>query len=1151
MSNILWSMVAGALAGLASCIALLRFNFVNASRTTGTHKATAAPEATAPSTPPEATPPSTPPPPQSPAPHAGSAPVPDTIAAILPPLAKTLSPLAEEVSHPRELLDMPEFQAVVEAFRRPDATMALLSQYALGANWPLACAAFLVLAERSERQSLCDSVLQHLPNTRPYVLMYTFGFLASLEQRPPVGAVVLAATQWWQDNAVIPGFIHDYFAQSAQLGDRPGFGKYLEAKTTELDNAEAIIGLLQKIQHSFASQLLAALRSWLDTRIDQEFLNSVGTLWSPADRDPMLVLPAAWQELFATAESAVRQSRPRSLLICGDPRIGKTTFIKLLGERLQQDGWTIFAASGSELMADQIYIGQLEGRIRKVLASLHAQRKLIYYVPDFGQMANSGTHQGQSASILDQILPAIATGNLILIGESSQAAATRLLQTRPSLRSLIEVILLQPMSDTETSALATQIGKRITEQGGPDIPEQAIATTMDLAQHFLGTQQLPGVVLELLKRATSRAIAAGETALTAESVIATLSQLSGLPPVILDTSQRVNLAHVQDFFTRRVMGQDEAVKAMVDRIAMLKAGLTDPGRPIGVFLFAGPTGTGKTELAKTLAEFLFGSAELTRLDMSEFQTVEATTKILGHRDDSGTESLIDRIRKQPFSVVLLDEFEKAHPNCWDLFLQIFDDGRLSDANGKEADFRHCIIILTSNLGATAHRGSGLGFRTETGAFTDDQVLRTIGQTFRPEFVNRLDKIIVFQPLSRELMRGILHRELTGIQARRGLRERAWAVEWEASAIEFLLDRGFSPQMGARPLKRAIDQLLLAPLAATLVEHRFPEGDQFLFVRSDGKKIEVEFVDPDAEPAASGVPEPDVENDVSLPAIVLSQSGSVAERAVLTSSWRDIDRALAGEAWQAKIEGLGLALADPAIWSRDDRHRVFSSLELADRISEAARTAERLFQRYNTSSEHSARASRELAGRLALQLYNLRQGMADFAADAPVDALLRVDPALDIDVEGGDAADWYRQLTGMYRQWATKRRMQIKEIGSFHGKSMPILIVTGFGAFRTLKEEVGLHVLEVDQKSENTRRIVARVTVVAGPDRGLPISGEFAAAAQLLTSAPTTKSIVRRYREDPAPMVRDIVGGWRSGRLSAVLGGDFDLIGVIKRRQPAA
>src|SRR5262249_2113764 len=146
-----------------------------------------------------------------------------------------------------------------------------------------------------------------------------------------------------------------------------------------------------------------------------------------------------------------------------------------------------------------------------------------------------------------------------------------------------------------------------------------------------------------------------------------------------------------------------------------------------------------------------------------------------------------------------------------------------------------------------------------GIFADDQVLRTIHQTFRPELVNRLDKVIVFQPLARDLMRGILHKELARIEERRGLRERAWAVEWEASAIEFLLDRGFSPEMGARPLKRAIDQLVLAPLAATMVEHRFPQGDQFLFVRSNGKAIEVEFVDPDAEPTPSVEPEPETED----------------------------------------------------------------------------------------------------------------------------------------------------------------------------------------------------------------------------------------------------------------------------------------------------
>ena len=192
------------------------------------------------------------------------------------------------------------------------------------------------------------------------------------------------------------------------------------------------------------------------------------------------------------------------------------------------------------------------------------------------------------------------------------------------------------------------------------------------------------------------------------------------------------------------------------------------------------------------------------------------------------------MRKQPFSVVLLDEFEKAHANVWDLFLQVFDDGRLTDSLGHVADFRHCMIILTTNLGATSHRSSGLGFAPAGDAFTGEQVLRAIGQTFRPEFQNRLDKVIVFRPLTRDLMRGILKKELDRVLERRGLKDREWAVEWEASAQEFLLEKGFSPEMGARPLKRAIDQYVIAPLAATIVERRFPEGDQFVFVRSDGR-----------------------------------------------------------------------------------------------------------------------------------------------------------------------------------------------------------------------------------------------------------------------------------------------------------------------------
>lgn len=1087
----------------------------------------------------------------APAPPAASPRADAPLAEIVLQLARTLAPLAEDVAHPDLLQNMPEFQAVVTVLRRPDATTALLEQYAFGSDWPLACAALTVLSERPDRQALGDGVLRRLPGTRPYVLRYAFRFLNALEHRPPVGAIVLAATPWWADNPVIPDFVHDYFARRAELGDHPDFGDLLD-RAPALDSAP-IVALLQKIRHPYAEQLLAAFNRWMATRVDQDFLRTVGTIWGPADQDVLLIPPAAWRDQLASAEAAIGRLHPRSVLVSGDPRTGKTAFIKLLASRLQQQGWTVFAASGSELMADQIYIGQLEGRIRKIVECLHPQRKLIWYVRDLAQMAASGIHQGQSASIFDQLLPAIAGGNLIIIGECNQASAARLFQSRPSLRSLMEVVPLQPMDDRQTLELAHQVGRRITEHAGIAVPEQAIAATMDLAQHYLGSGQLPGPVLELLKRAADRSITEGRSTLTAESVVATLSQISGLPPIVLDTSQRVDLASVQEFFARRVMGQDEAVKAMVDRIAMLKAGLTDPGRPIGVFMFAGPTGTGKTELAKTLAAFLFGSADrMIRLDMSEFQAVESTAKILGHAGDGSSESLADRIRKQPFSVVLLDEFEKANPSCWDLFLQIFDDGRLTDAKGGEVDFRHSIIILTSNLGATAHRGGGLGFRPDADAFVADQVMRAIGQTFRPEFVNRLDKVIVFRPLSRELMRGILHKELAEVQERRGLRERAWAIEWEASAIEFLLDRGFSPEMGARPLKRAIDQLLLAPLAATLVEHRFPQGDQFLFVRSDGQKIDVEFVDPDAEPGDGVARDEEAGDGLSLPSIILVPDGSAAERASLATAWQQISGELSGEAWKTKVDALRLKLADPAIWSDDDRHRVFSGLELADRIGEAQRTAERLYRRYDTAGERTARASRELAGRLALQLYNLRQGIDDVAADAPVDVLLRVDPAMENGSD--DAGDWCRRLTDMYRRWAAKRRMQIRELPSGTrsgaGAGTPILLITGFGAFRTARAEGGLHVLEADQRPDGGRRIVARVIAAAGPAPDLSESEAPAAAARLLAAVPATTSIVRRYREGPAPIVRDVAGAWRSGRLSAVLGGDFDLIGEAKRQRPA-
>ena len=242
-----------------------------------------------------------------------------------------------------------------------------------------------------------------------------------------------------------------------------------------------------------------------------------------------------------------------------------------------------------------------------------------------------------------------------------------------------------------------------------------------------------------------------------------------------------------------------------------------------------------------MVQLVFFFESVIRIDMSELRTPESLDRLLGSADGTETESLADQVRKQPFSVILFDEFEKAHPNVWDLFLQIFDDARITDHRGRTASFRHAIIILTANLGATIPTGFSIGFGSSAKRFDINEVHAAIAKVFRREFINRLDRVIVFRPLDRDLMRQILSRELRDVFERRGLKGRPWAVEWDESAIAFLLEKGFTPDLGARPLKRAVERYLLSPLATTIVRHQVPEGDQFLFISCGREALRVEFV----------------------------------------------------------------------------------------------------------------------------------------------------------------------------------------------------------------------------------------------------------------------------------------------------------------------
>jgi len=1063
-------------------------------------------------------------------------------------LDKIFGPFGSNAAHPSNLYSQPDFREAVRLLALPGVPLATVLQFVEGNSWSLSSAALAALRSRPERHKAVEPVLKQCAHFSPWAMYFALDFLFDAEPRVAVGAPLAYAKDWWIDNRWMPNIFRDYLARRTERGDAVVFGNSLWVAGTSPN--QLIRRFLQTITHPSAAVLIKEIDDVVlpaQSAAPAEnlaTLNAVGRFWKDRKGGEILVKPDGWDKAFALALATLRQNPARSMLVSGEPMVGKTSFLRLLAQRIEPDGWVVFEASGADLQADQIYIGQLEGRIRQVVDELAKGYRMIWYMPDIVQLASSGTHSGQSATMLDQIMPAIGAGRLVVWAEATPKGIARLVRLKPSLRGLFEAVALEPLSPAETLSLARDVIDEMAERTDIRLDHDCAEVALDTASQYLGGGTLPGSVLLLLKLTAVRAEETKER-IASRAVLETLSQLSGLPVSILDTKEQLDLKTIRDFFTARVLGQDEAIAALVDRIAMLKAGLNDPNKPIGVFLFAGPTGTGKTELAKAVSEFLFGSVErMIRLDMSEFQTHESMSKILGQSTAAAIEadSLINRVRKQPFSVILLDEFEKSHPNIWDLFLQAFDEGRLTDAMGQVADLRHCLIIMTSNLGATAHRTLGLGFAPQADEFSKEQVLRAIGQTYRPEFQNRLDKVIVFRPLTRELMRGILKKELAGLLDRRGLKDRAWAIEWESSALEFLLERGFSPEMGARPLKRAIDQYVVAPLAAIIVERRFPEGEQFLFVRSDGKGIQAEFVDPDADvttaeetlvAAPSGPAAPD-----ALAAAILAPKGSQAEFQMLQDEYDDIERMVQSAEWNGLKDNLAEEMSAADFWTRPDRFGVLARFALMDRVKAAAETANALrrrLERYKRSPRYSA----ELSGRLALQLHLIREGIKDALGNAPVELALIVEPVFNGAGDRQATLAWCNRLRSMYRAWAGKRRMQSSETpGVGKDKDTPILTVSGFGAHRILSAEAGLHVFESSEGAAS--RVTARVRVVLVPLGDVPVAKEHKLIVEALDRAPRMNTVVRRYRERP-PLVRDAAGKWRTGRLDLVLGGEFDLL----------
>lgn len=547
-------------------------------------------------------------------------------------------------------------------------------------------------------------------------------------------------------------------------------------------------------------------------------LTSVAT---PVHLDPTLgdAPPLTARDRELAALDALLSSRDRhSVLLVGPELSGKSAllraWLRATSDRAPRPA--VFSTSGARLIAGMSGLGQWQARLARVLDAA-ATLDAVLWFENLGDLF--GAQSANREDLASAMRPWLDQRNVRLVGELRPEAAALYERRHGGLFAALQRLPLAPLSAADTAAaLDAQIAHDARHH--PDRPRltpDAAAAVVALSDRYLPYRAFPGKAFRLadelrVLHADDRPDDGGAPVVTRARVHAGFSLMTGIPPVLLRDDQPLDLARVTAFFAAHVIGQRPAIARLVDTIAVVKAGLQPRGKPLATLLFAGPTGVGKTELARTLAAYLFGSPErLARFDMSEFMDPWAADRLIRGTDrDEGL--LTRRVRQAPFSVLLLDEIEKAHAAVFDLLLQVLGEGRLTDGRGRTASFENAIVIMTSNLGVGSQRRP-IGLAPTADLDVDAHYHRAVAQAFRPELVNRIDRVIPFAPLTPDEIAAITRLALDEIGARRGLR--GVALEVTPAAVAALARGGYSERYGARALARHLDAALVAPLAREL------------------------------------------------------------------------------------------------------------------------------------------------------------------------------------------------------------------------------------------------------------------------------------------------------------------------------------------------
>lgn len=580
----------------------------------------------------------------------------------------------------------------------------------------------------------------------------------------------------------------------------------------------------------------------------------------PHDLGRKQVISSAYgrEELSAALARKLGPEKANVLLV-GEPGVGKSTLLvdavkKLHRERSSAAGraeeettapeggtYRFWRGSGGRLIAGMRYLGEWEERCEEFIQQLSALDG-VFCAENLLELVQTGG-QGPGNGVAAFLLPYLQRGELRMVAEATPAEVEACRRLLPGLLDVFHVMPVLAFNDPEAVEALTRLANACLSNAGPSLEPGTIPLIYRLFKRFLPYTVFPGPAAHFVRalcRRRGRSEAGQPPFGTAQAVVAQFIQQTGLPEIFLRDELPLQIDEVRRHFEAQIIGQPVATRAAARLVTTIKAGLTDPERPLGVLLLCGPTGVGKTALAKLLADFCFGAGgqkdRLVRLDMSEYSGWGAATRLL-QAAEGHPAPWIEQVRRQPFCVLLLDEIEKAAPEVFDVLLGLLDEGRLTDRFGRVTHFRSAIMILTSNLGSSTTAAAG--FHSEAGPAYESEVAKF----FRPEFFNRLDGVITFNPLTRGDVERITRKELADLADREGFTSAGLRLEWTARLVTWVAGEGYDHRLGARPLQRALERCVVTPLARWRVQNpQARDCTLLLDAESDGR-LEIRVTKP--------------------------------------------------------------------------------------------------------------------------------------------------------------------------------------------------------------------------------------------------------------------------------------------------------------------